>query len=228
MAHTRSFDKTDPANSGKAGLGAQELRELKEDVEERMQLDHYWDNENDTSETDADGHHKQVTMEKKSVAPSAIADTGIVYVKDDTIAELHYKNIDSDIQVTKDGKLNRDSLEKDYTICSIGACSAGFIEFDTVDSDAKSRFDTEDFQYKPGKDGVYLVIVNISDATVGQSSSGSSQTYGLKVYLNGVVYKSFAYANQCACLIELETGDYVEIYTDKAISGADAFFMRLV
>ena len=37
--HSRTFDKTDPANTDKAGLGDDEIRDFKEDVEERMQKD---------------------------------------------------------------------------------------------------------------------------------------------------------------------------------------------
>jgi len=228
MAHTRSFDKTDPADSEKSGLGAEEIRELKEDVEERMDLDHFWDNDNDTSNVDSDGHHKQVTLEKKSTAPTAMTDAGIVYVNDDTIAELHYKNDSADIQITYDGKIKRESLERDCTSCSIsGSVAAGKIEFNTVNFDYESRWNSTDYAYEPEETGIYLIKIDLSDVTVG-SYNNSAIDYGLKIYLNGSIYQTFQKHHQATCLMSLDDGDAVTIYSDKACNGADFFAMRLI
>lgn len=62
MAHTRAIDWTDPADTDIVNGGALEIRDLKQDIEERMDLDHYWAVELDTSVAGGDGYHKKITL----------------------------------------------------------------------------------------------------------------------------------------------------------------------
>jgi len=96
---TRTWDETDPADADKAKFGAQEIRELKSDIQERMDVDHMWDG--DTQ----DGEHKQLTMPEQAADPSNVADKGFVYTKDvDGITELFYEDSDGNVtQLTSGG-----------------------------------------------------------------------------------------------------------------------------
>lgn len=105
MSHTRTYNKVDPANGDKAGKGAEEIRDLKEDIEERMKLDHYWTSSVDTTIDSADGYHKKLTI-KSGSAPTALSDAGILYSKDVSgKAELFYKDdAGTEYQITSRGK----------------------------------------------------------------------------------------------------------------------------
>lgn len=53
MAHTRAWDNVDPPNTDKAGLGYQEIQQMKVDIDERMSQMHKW-----SDSVDIDGEHK--------------------------------------------------------------------------------------------------------------------------------------------------------------------------
>ena len=60
MAHTQAIDEAAPANTDSASGGAAELRNLKRDVRERQELEHYW---NDATTGDQeDGKHINITQ----------------------------------------------------------------------------------------------------------------------------------------------------------------------
>lgn len=97
--HTRVWDETDPDDLDEARFYAQELRETKIDVRERMEVDHEFDDQVDG------GIHKKVTL-PEGADPVAVANRGIVYAKDVAgITELFY--IDSAgtiVQITGGGQ----------------------------------------------------------------------------------------------------------------------------
>jgi len=114
MAHSRTFDKTDPANTDRAGLGAQEIREFKEDFEERFGVDHKIASGTASDVTAYDGYHSKLTM-GAIAEPTAASDLGIVYTKNVTVstattADLHYINADtSAVQLTSGASLGATS-----------------------------------------------------------------------------------------------------------------------
>lgn len=66
MAHSRSWDEADPANADKAGLGATEIRDLKVDISERLEIGHVWG-----ESTTYDGEHMLDTVYAADTASTA-------------------------------------------------------------------------------------------------------------------------------------------------------------
>lgn len=76
-----------PANTEDARKGAQRLRELKNDILERMSVDHSWVGDA------KDGQHLKVTMIPATVEPSTVAGEGIIFAKlVGTTVQLFYKD----------------------------------------------------------------------------------------------------------------------------------------
>ena len=96
MPHTNSWDETAPANSTQAGNGAEEIRKLKTDIKERLEMDHHMSGELDTDEPDAEGRHKKVTMTVLADDPAHITGTAILYMKADG---LYYRTADGIFKV---------------------------------------------------------------------------------------------------------------------------------
>lgn len=98
---TRTWDETDPANADQAKFGAQEIRELKEDIRERGEVDHSW--AGDAS----DGAHKKVTLIEQGSDPSAVANQGFFYTKDVSgVTEAFYRDSSGNIsQLTNQGEV---------------------------------------------------------------------------------------------------------------------------
>jgi len=104
MAHTRTWNaayEATPPNTQNASQGAQRIRELKTDIEERLTMDHVMD------ETDDDGYHVQVTLEEQGAAPGNLTNKGRLYTLDVSgLTELHYIDAaGTAFQITKNGKL---------------------------------------------------------------------------------------------------------------------------
>ena len=55
--YTRAWSNTTPANTDARKDGARDMRYIRADVDERLQLEHYNNNEQDREEADADGRH---------------------------------------------------------------------------------------------------------------------------------------------------------------------------
>ena len=72
MAHTRNWDNTDPANTDEAKYGAQEIREFKEDVKERLE----------TLVEDIDDDPLGLAIPEVGADLAAVANKVRLYVKD--------------------------------------------------------------------------------------------------------------------------------------------------
>lgn len=170
MAHTRSFDKTAPLDSVHGGLIGKEIRDLKNDVEERMVLDHYWSSSETTPDGDADGYHKKITMKSIS-SPSHVDDSIILYTKTvGSTSELFCKDEeDNDCQLTNEGKINYFgnflwSLyenKQDYTY-SLGPGDGGGTWNKTLASQTKlfdgmTEYSTENQVFTAKEAGLYLI-----------------------------------------------------------------------
>lgn len=116
MAASRSWDETSPPDSQQVSQGALRIRQFKEDVRERMAVDHIWDDAVGT-----DGRHTKATIKKLGSNPSPVADHGILFTKDVSgVPELHYIDKDGAVtQLTSGG--NIDSLARsDFKFKTIG------------------------------------------------------------------------------------------------------------
>lgn len=94
--HSRAWDNTIPADTALAGDGADELRKLKLDIAERLDIDHHMSGELDDTKSSAEGRHKKVTMTVLADDPAHITGTAILYMKADG---LYYRTADGIFKV---------------------------------------------------------------------------------------------------------------------------------
>lgn len=92
MAHTRTWNaayEADPADGDAASGGALDIRQVKQDIRERLDIDHYFD----IAGTDADhGFHQKVTFQAPIASPTIANDQSALYKKTgDKVAELRLK-----------------------------------------------------------------------------------------------------------------------------------------
>lgn len=105
MAHTRTWNaayEATPPNNQNASQGAQRIRELKQDIRERLDLDHIMDDD----DTD-DGRHRFVALVEQAADPGNLALKGFVYTKDvGGLTEVFYMDAAGTVlQLTNNGKL---------------------------------------------------------------------------------------------------------------------------
>lgn len=100
---TRTWDASYealPADSDNALEGASRIRQVKVDVQERLEVDHSM--AGDTN----DGAHKKITLLEQASNPTNAANTGFVYTKDDGagLTELYYEDAAGTVtKITKNG-----------------------------------------------------------------------------------------------------------------------------
>ena len=108
MAFSRNWDtsyETSPSSSGNISSGDDRIREMKTDIRERIDIDHYMDE----SGTQADhGEHRKVTFHEPLTSdPTPGTDKGALYIKDvNSKAELVFQDEDDNVvQLTSQGGL---------------------------------------------------------------------------------------------------------------------------
>lgn len=202
MAHSATWDKTAPSNSDKSGLGADNMRTLKRDAEERMQLDHHWTSSLDITVETADGYHKKATL-KSSTAPASMSDAGIIYAKDVSAkSQLHYKNNDGvETKITEGGKLNIYDNIKSPSLCRV---ESGAITFDLL-----NEINLTTKKFTPVNAGRYLFKLGTSSISI-EVYGSSVLPDSLTIY--GVMIKALA------------AGDYVKFMT----APSDIEIMRIL
>ena len=97
---TRSWDVTDPSDTDDAKDGAEEIRNFKVDIQERVAVDHSF-----TGSAD-DGKHKVIQLMEQS-APTNAANEGRVYGKDfGGVTELCYMDsAGNEVRLTQSGSM---------------------------------------------------------------------------------------------------------------------------
>jgi len=112
MAWGKDYDVNSPAGIDDPKKGDDEIRDAKEATRERLDIDHYFPENDPTAGlvNNADtGEHKKVSLRKIDPAPSAVANKGFVYTKESGgagVIELFYKDAaGNEIQLTKAGVL---------------------------------------------------------------------------------------------------------------------------
>lgn len=108
MAHSNTWNaayESSPADGDNVSAGAGKIRDLKQDIRERMAKDHYMA----IAGTDADhGEHSKVTFQAPISTPSNVANKGFIYGKDVSAKiELHWEDEDGDeVQLTAGGAMS--------------------------------------------------------------------------------------------------------------------------
>lgn len=102
---TRTWDtayEAQPADTEQASGGGDQIRDLKTDTRERMEVDHSFDG--DTN----DGAHKKVTLLEQASNPTSAANTGFLFTKDVSgVTEVFYMDSAGTVkQLTSSGVLN--------------------------------------------------------------------------------------------------------------------------
>jgi len=105
MALRITWDLTyeaNPADGDQASTLGDVIRLLKQDIRERGEVDHDWD------DTVNAGKHNKVTLQQLAVKPANATDEGYVYQKDVSgVGELFYEDEDGlEIQLTVVGEIN--------------------------------------------------------------------------------------------------------------------------
>lgn len=110
--HDRNFGANLPIDTDRAGDWPTDSDEFKDDISQRLTLDHFMDNVLTEGAANQDGRHRQVTL-KERTKPTEIADAGIVYTKDVSgVTELFFvDSAGNEVQLTDEGKLNSTSFE---------------------------------------------------------------------------------------------------------------------
>jgi len=104
--HEREYDSDIPANDDDYIAGAEEVRHHRQDVEQRMEVNHLWG-----ESMSEDGEHTIVTLREQSSDPNTSTGKMYVYTKDvDGTTELFCKDEDGNVkQLTSTGWLTIDS-----------------------------------------------------------------------------------------------------------------------
>ena len=96
-----AWDETDPADDDLRSLGDDEIRELKTQIQEIMEVDH----EFESSGQDTDwGYHNKVTLVEQSANPDAVEDSNILFTKETSSkSELYFIDEDGNNQQLTSG-----------------------------------------------------------------------------------------------------------------------------
>ncbi len=165
---TRTWDasyEASPPDSQAASQGATRIREVKQDIRERLAVDH-------SMAGDAnDGAHNKATLLEQSADPTAAANTGFVYAKDvGGITELFYEDSSGNvIQVTNNGSIDAGTLD--------GIDSTGFLQ-DVANSVSASNISAG--AITQGKLSTATTGLSVSvTGTIGAGASISNWTFAI-------------------------------------------------
>ncbi len=85
MTATAAWTEISPANSDNINQGAQQIRNLRRDVRERLEIDHVWN-----VSTSTDGQHKKLTMPSQSSRPSTTSGFSEIWAEGSAAASQPY------------------------------------------------------------------------------------------------------------------------------------------
>lgn len=115
-SYTNSWNESTPAGTDPISLGDNEIRQLKVDIRERLNTDHWFP----SADVANSGYHRPVHIVEEASDPTAVADVGVLYTKDSGgVTELFYRDSAGGItQLTVNGQLSTD--QADYTPTKTG------------------------------------------------------------------------------------------------------------
>lgn len=100
-----TYDTASPPDSESPTLGDDRIREFKAGLQERQDVDHYWEMTGTEVSDSNTGQHRKVTFYEKIDKPDSITGKGILYIKDAN--ELTFLDEDdNETQLTDAGTLN--------------------------------------------------------------------------------------------------------------------------
>jgi hypothetical protein len=147
---TAAWDETKPAGTRSPTLGDDDIREFKEQIRERLAVDH--DTRSDesgaesiTTPTGTIGYHVKVTLTERAADPTNVANAGILYTKDSGgISELYYEDSAGTVkQLTTNGELNITNavlLTTDQTVAGVKTFSSSpIVPAPTTDLQASTK-----------------------------------------------------------------------------------------
>lgn len=131
---TRAWDITKPADTDFIGEGDDALRNLKVDLKERIEIDHWFDNVLDPNQGNCDGYHKKVTLLAQGTAPANVVGAGLVYTKIvDGVVELFFKDdAGTENQLTENGVIKLNTLQNDINGNGKNITNLGTVQGNTV------------------------------------------------------------------------------------------------
>ena len=103
-SHTITYSTTTPADTALAGDGAQEIRNTRIAVKERVELDHYFGGILDTADPECEGYHRKVTMPYYTDHADVVvpAGSGVLYAysaDSGTTISLYWKNASGQVKI---------------------------------------------------------------------------------------------------------------------------------
>lgn len=101
---TQTFSTTTPADTALAGDGAQEIRNTRIAVKERVELDHFFGGVVDTTDPQCEGYHRKVTMPYYTDHADVVvpAGSGVLYAysaDSGTTISLYWKNASGTVRI---------------------------------------------------------------------------------------------------------------------------------
>ncbi|KKL08967.1 hypothetical protein LCGC14_2570560 [marine sediment metagenome] len=126
MAFSRTWNaayEAQPADVENISLGAGRIRNLKSDIQERLEVDHF--HAGDAQ----DGEHKKLTFGAPIVTPANIANKGFLYGKDvGGKIELHWEDEDgNEIQITDAGQLVGITIVGEIRLWATASAPSGWV-----------------------------------------------------------------------------------------------------
>ena len=112
-----------PADVENISLGAGRIRNLKSDIQERLEVDHF--HAGDAQ----DGEHKKLTLGAPIATPANVANKGFLYGKDvGGKIELHYLDEDgNEIQITNAGQLLGITIVGEIRLWATASAPSGWV-----------------------------------------------------------------------------------------------------
>jgi len=129
MAFSRTWNaayEAQPADVENISLGAGRIRNLKSDIQERLEIDHF--HAGDAQ----DGEHKKLTFGAPIATPANIANKGFLYGKDvNSKIELHWEDEDgNEIQITSAGVLIGVTITGEIRMWTTSSAPTGWVDCD--------------------------------------------------------------------------------------------------
>ncbi|KKM64130.1 hypothetical protein LCGC14_1504460 [marine sediment metagenome] len=126
MAFSRTWNaayEAQPADTESISLGAGRIRDLKTDVQERLEIDHF--HAGDAQ----DGEHKKLTLGAPISTPANVANKAFLYGKDvGGKIELHYLDEDdNEIQITDVGKVLGITIVGEIRLWATASAPSGWV-----------------------------------------------------------------------------------------------------
>lgn len=213
----QQWDKTSPLDTEHMGNGAEEIRTLKEELQDHLSLDHHMNDVVDPLEGNCSGYHKKVTLYPLDEDPTPISDTGVLYTKlIDGVIELFFidETTGTVNQITEQGVLSLNTLANNIDADGKSLLNVGSVtgqQTGTVTGDTTDESDE---------------IVTISDITVlsvGMRVSGTGIPVDTRIIAIDSGASTIQLSNACTATGTTVTITYDSLIYAKRIQATTGF-----